>query len=77
MYEGKNIHLSPIDGKPLCSFSRKICRQRRLNGFAFCIRHILEDSNAPFKQCQFKTKSGEICINAVPITASRRYVYCI
>jgi len=38
MFEGKHIHYSPIDQKPLCSFSSKLCRQRRLNGFAFCIR---------------------------------------
>lgn len=74
MYLGSNIHLSPLDGKPLCSFSKKLCRQRRLNGFGFCIRHILEDENAPFKQCPFKTKSGDICINAVPINATRRLV---
>ena len=72
MFEGQNIHLSPVDGKRLCSFSRKICNQRRLNGYAFCIRHILEDKNSPFKQCQFKTKcNGEMCINPVPMTADR------
>lgn len=71
MFVGKNIHLSPIDGKPLCSFSRKICRQRRLHGYAFCIHHILEDTEAPFKQCQYTTKSGETCINPVPIAADR------
>lgn len=73
MHLGSNIHLSPLDGKPLCSFSKKLCRQRRLNGFGFCIRHILEDENAPFKQCLFKTKSGDTCINAVPISAARRF----
>ena len=59
MFEGQNIHLSPVDGKRLCSFSRKICNQRRLNGYAFCIRHILEDKNSPFKQCPtIKGKKG-------------------
>ena len=77
MFEGKNIHLSPIDGKPLCSFSKKLCRQRRLHNYAFCIRHILEDTNSPFKQCPYQTKSGDICINAVPIAAAREYVICL
>ncbi|XP_066929019.1 INO80 complex subunit D-like [Clytia hemisphaerica] len=73
MFEGKNIHLSPIDGKPLCSFSKKLCRQRRLHNYAFCIRHILEDTDSPFKQCPYQTKSGDICINAVPVAAAREY----
>ncbi|XP_065666986.1 uncharacterized protein LOC100205763 isoform X1 [Hydra vulgaris] len=76
MFEGQNIHLSPIDGKKLCSFSKKLCKQRRLNGYAFCVRHILEDSKAPFKQCVYKTKTnGERCINSVPIALDR--VYCM
>lgn len=75
MFEGQNIHLSPVDGKRLCSFSQKICKQHRLNGFAFCIRHILEDKNSPFKQCQYKTKAnGERCFNPVPEALDR--VYC-
>jgi len=75
MFEGCNIHLSPIDGKRLCSFSQKICKQHRLNGFAFCIRHILEDTNAPFKQCQYTMKSnGEKCFN--PVKVSSEQIYC-
>ncbi|XP_065052778.1 INO80 complex subunit D-like [Rhopilema esculentum] len=74
MFEGKNIHSSPVDGKLLCSYSEKLCMQRRLNGFAFCIRHILEDRNAPFKQCQFFAKYNKSrCINPVPISEKRNY----
>lgn len=40
MFQGKHIHFSPVDQKPLCSFSAKLCRQRRLNGYAFCIRFV-------------------------------------
>ena len=72
MFEGKNIHSSPVDGKLLCSYSEKVCMQRRLNGFAFCIRHILEDKGAPFKQCQFFAKYNKSrCINPVPILEER------
>ncbi|GIX67524.1 INO80 complex subunit D [Caerostris extrusa] len=35
MFEGKHIHYSPLSKRPLCSFSAKLCHQRRLNGFAF------------------------------------------
>lgn len=75
MFEGKNIHSSPLDGKLLCSYSEKLCKQRRLNGYAFCIRHVLEDKNAPFKQCQFVAKyNGHQCTNPIPFAEER--IYC-
>ncbi|KAG8229096.1 hypothetical protein J437_LFUL009565 [Ladona fulva] len=82
MFEGKHIHFSPIDNKPLCSYSKKICKQRRLNGYAFCIRrevpeapeymHILEDGSAPFKQCSFVAKFKK-CTNPIPSHEERGY----
>lgn len=75
MYEGKNIHSSPVDGKLLCSFSEKTCMQRRLNRYAFCIRHVLEDKNSPFKQCKFVAKyNGQRCTNAIPLREDRMWV---
>ncbi|XP_071450947.1 uncharacterized protein [Hetaerina americana] len=72
MFEGKHIHFSPVDNKPLCSYSKKICKQRRLNGYAFCIRHILEDGSAPFKQCSFIAKFKK-CTNPIPSHEERGY----
>ncbi|KAJ8035973.1 INO80 complex subunit D-B [Holothuria leucospilota] len=73
MYEGKNIHLSE-DNKLLCSFSAKQCKQRRINGFGFCIRHVLEDKSAPFRQCAFVAKYNRLqCTNAIPISEQREY----
>ena len=66
MYEGKNIHFSAVDNKALCSYSGKLCKQRRLNGYAFCLRHILEDPSAPFKQCTHSVKNRQQCLNPVP-----------
>nr|XP_032821498.1 INO80 complex subunit D isoform X2 [Petromyzon marinus] len=75
MYEGKHIHFSEIDNKPLCSYSPKLCKQRRLNGYAFCIRHVLEDKTAPFKQCQYVAKyNNQRCTNPIPKAEDR--VYC-
>ncbi|CAG7720740.1 unnamed protein product [Allacma fusca] len=76
MFEGKHIHFSPLDNKPLCSYSSKLCRQRRLNGYAFCIRHILEDKSAPFKQCGFVTRNNyQKCLNAIPTNQERGYCH--
>ncbi|CAG5130891.1 unnamed protein product [Candidula unifasciata] len=74
MYEGKNIHYSSADSKLLCSFSGKLCNQRRLNGYGFCVRHILEDPTAPFKRCAYVAKSSnQMCTQAIPKHEERRY----
>ncbi|XP_060075914.1 INO80 complex subunit D-like [Ylistrum balloti] len=74
MYEGKNIHYSSSDKKPLCSFSSKVCNQHRLNGYAFCVRHILEDPTAPFKRCAYMAKSSkQNCTQAIPEHEDRPY----
>ncbi|KAM9343598.1 KAT8 regulatory NSL complex subunit 2 isoform 2-T2 [Pholidichthys leucotaenia] len=50
-----------------CSFSQRPCCQPRLEGFEFCIKHILEDKNAPYKQCSYiSAKNGKRCPNAAP-----------
>ncbi|XP_078536421.1 INO80 complex subunit D [Lissotriton helveticus] len=74
MFEGKHIHFSEVDNKPLCSYSPKLCKQRRLNGYAFCIRHVLEDKTAPFKQCEYVAKyNSQRCTNPIPTSENRRY----
>ncbi|XP_066299842.1 INO80 complex subunit D-like isoform X2 [Branchiostoma lanceolatum] len=74
MYQGKHIHYSEVDNKPLCSYSPKLCKQRRLNGYAFCIRHVLEDRSAPFKQCEFVAKyNNQRCTNPIPKSQDRNY----
>lgn len=73
MYEGKNIHYtSGADHKPLCSFSAKVCNQHRLNGYGFCVRHILEDPTAPFRRCAYVAKSSkQMCTQAIPLHEKR------
>ncbi|XP_053409010.1 uncharacterized protein LOC123560746 isoform X2 [Mercenaria mercenaria] len=75
MYEGKNIHYAQsADQKPLCSFSGKICNQRRLNHYGFCVRHILEDPTAPFKRCGYVAKSSrQTCTQPIPKNEEREY----
>lgn len=72
MFEGRNVHYSN-DNKPLCSFSGKLCKLRRLNGYGFCVRHILEDPDAPYHQCSFVVKSsGQRCSSAIPASHDRK-----
>lgn len=57
----------------MCGFvnadEQKQCRQRCINGYKFCIRHILHDVDAPYHPCAYVKTQGskEIkCNNAVP-----------
>lgn len=50
-----------------CAFSQRPCSQPRLDGLDFCIKHVLEDKNAPYKQCSYvSAKNGKRCPNASP-----------
>ncbi|XP_029974154.1 KAT8 regulatory NSL complex subunit 2 [Salarias fasciatus] len=59
---------TPRPQEPLaCSFTQRPCSQPRLEGLDFCIKHILEDKNAPFKQCSYvSAKNGKRCPTAAP-----------
>ncbi|KAM9321488.1 KAT8 regulatory NSL complex subunit 2 [Gastrophryne carolinensis] len=50
-----------------CAYTHRPCSQPRLDGYEFCIKHILEDRNAPYKQCSYiSTKNGRRCSAAAP-----------
>ncbi|KAG8175240.1 hypothetical protein JTE90_012608, partial [Oedothorax gibbosus] len=52
----------------------KLCKQRRINGYAFCIRHILEDKSAPFKQCAHVARyNKQKCTNPIPSNENREF----
>jgi KAT8 regulatory NSL complex subunit 2 len=48
-----------------------------LEGFDYCIRHILEDRSAPFRQCSYiHPQSGKRCPNAARRTDRRDSTLC-
>lgn len=50
-----------------CSYTQRPCSQPRLEGLEFCIKHVLEDKNAPYRQCSYMSnKNGKRCPNAAP-----------
>ncbi|XP_068603396.1 KAT8 regulatory NSL complex subunit 2 isoform X2 [Brachionichthys hirsutus] len=50
-----------------CAFAQRSCSQPRLDGLDFCIKHVLEDRTAPYKQCSYvSAKNGKRCPNASP-----------
>ena len=63
----------PNIGKELCSYLHRICLQNRLDGYEYCIRHILVDKNSPFRQCSYTHhQSGKRCPNAARKTNERK-----
>lgn len=50
-----------------CTHASYECSQPCVDGYAFCLRHILEDPSAPYKQCSFVyNTNGRKCPNAAP-----------
>jgi len=68
----------PPDGL-LCNYTTHLCHGQRLQGYEFCIRHILEDKTAAYKPCAFtgEAAGGQVtkCPRAAPRT-SRGEGFC-
>lgn len=66
-----------IKNKKHCIYSSYDCTQLALDGYRYCARHILQDKNAPFKQCTFVYGSnGKRCYLPAPWTDKKEYGYC-
>ncbi|XP_051174563.1 KAT8 regulatory NSL complex subunit 2 isoform X2 [Leptopilina boulardi] len=60
-----------------CSYLSYECSQPCLDGYTYCVKHVLEDQNAPFKQCNFVyNTNGRKCQNAAPKLDRREASYC-
>lgn len=47
-----------------CSYSLYECNRPCLETYSYCMKHILEDPNAPYKQCSFiYNLNGKRCLN--------------
>jgi hypothetical protein len=63
----KKEHFGP-DGKRYCSYGGAVCTQRPMRSYDFCVKHILQDPKAPFKQCDYLAKqTNKQCANPVKI----------
>ncbi|XP_054268722.1 uncharacterized protein LOC128990398 [Macrosteles quadrilineatus] len=46
----------------LCKYSHRKCNLMCLEGYDYCLKHILEDNNSPYRPCMYLyTVSGKIC----------------
>lgn len=66
-----------IQSKKLCSYEAYECTQLTLDGFDYCIRHILLDKTAPFRQCSYiYASNGKRCQSAAPKIEKKEVGYC-
>ncbi|KAK7495639.1 hypothetical protein BaRGS_00013086 [Batillaria attramentaria] len=72
MHRGKQALLrnmkvrTAVEGQT-CAYSHRTCTQNRLEGYDFCLKHILEDKTSPFKQCSYVApKTNRRCSGAAP-----------
>ncbi|KAH7938338.1 hypothetical protein HPB49_022548 [Dermacentor silvarum] len=58
--------------RKLCNYMHRVCLQARIEGYEYCMRHVLEDKTAPFRQCAYThAQSGRRCAYAAPKTDKR------
>lgn len=63
---------APAPERKLCNYMHRVCLQARIDGYEYCMRHILEDKTAPFRQCAYThAQSGRRCAYAAPKTDKR------
>uniref|UniRef100_A0ABD2WNP2 KAT8 regulatory NSL complex subunit 2 n=1 Tax=Trichogramma kaykai TaxID=54128 RepID=A0ABD2WNP2_9HYME len=63
--------------KQKCSYSYYECMQPCLEVYSYCPKHILEDPNAPYTQCNYiYSINGRKCQNAAHILDKKEISYC-
>ena len=45
-----------LESQLLCNYNQYLCKREKLPQQDFCSRHILEDKNSAYKQCNFEYK---------------------
>ncbi|RZF35766.1 hypothetical protein LSTR_LSTR012064 [Laodelphax striatellus] len=50
-----------------CKHASRVCQKASLDGFEYCQKHILDDKNAPFKNCGYVYPiNGKKCVQPAP-----------
>lgn len=60
------LHAEITNKTKSCSNVAYECSLPRIDGHDYCIRHILQDSAAPYKQCTFTLSNGKRCLQPAP-----------
>lgn len=60
------LHIEIANKTKVCSNVAYDCTLTRVDGYDYCLRHILQDPHAPFKQCTFLLTNGKRCLQPAP-----------
>lgn len=60
------LHAEITNKTKTCSNVAYECSLPRIDGYEYCIRHILQDPVAPYKQCTFLLSNGKRCLQPAP-----------
>lgn len=60
------LHIEIANKTKACSNIAYECSLSRIDGYDYCIRHILQDPLAPYKQCTFLLSNGKRCLQPAP-----------
>lgn len=75
------LHLEIENKTKACSNLTYDCTLPRLDGYEYCMRHILQDPKSPFKQCAYNyTANNRRCLQPAPKHDSKKDIgltnYC-
>ena len=66
-----------LKNKKQCTYKPYECTQLTLDGFNYCLKHILQDKAAPYKQCSYiYASNGKRCQLAAPKIEKKDCGYC-
>lgn len=60
------LHIEIANKTKACSNIAYECSLPRIDGHEYCIRHILQDPTAPYKQCTYLLSNGKRCLQPAP-----------
>ena len=71
-------HSSSITDRLACSYPAYECSGQRVEGYEYCIRHILEDKSAPYRPCGYVySGNGRRCVMPTPKADKRETGYVL
>ncbi|XP_072391971.1 KAT8 regulatory NSL complex subunit 2 [Diabrotica undecimpunctata] len=66
-----------LKNKRQCTYQPYECSQLCLDNYQYCMKHILNDKSAPFKQCSFTyNTNGKKCNLPAPRSDKKDFGYC-
>lgn len=77
----EQLHIEIENRTKACANATYDCTLTRLDGFEFCVKHILQNPRSPFKQCSYLYANGRKCLEPAPKHSTKKDIgtstYCL